>query len=132
MTTVDMESRLNEHARQHMADNTQAFDALLRVTLTSLKALKDVEAAWRDALRRGEVSFTPESESLILNGYRDWLREAQVRKDQLVKQQSIDCNPPLSDEFLRSLEEIEDKLSMLTRAELGAEARRQMAASDNE
>jgi hypothetical protein len=102
MTTVEMESRLSENARQHMAESSNAFDALLRVTLSSLNALKAVEAAWRDALRQGAESFNPESESLILNGYRDWLREAHVRKDQLVKQQSIDSNPPLSDEFLRA------------------------------
>ena len=132
MTSAELQSWLSENARQHMTDDCLAFDALLRVTLNSLKSLQEVEATWRKELSERATPFDPESDVALLDGYRKWLEEAQVRKDQLAKQESLGCKPPSSLEFLQSLEAVEDKLSTRARADLGAEARRRLSASDNQ
>jgi hypothetical protein len=129
MTDAELQSRLSENARQHMTDDCLAFDALLRVTLNALKTLQEVETTWRRELRERATPFDPESDVVLLDGYRKWLEEAQVRRDQLAKQESLGCKPPSSLEFLQSLEAVEDQLSMRGRANLGAEARRRLSAS---
>jgi hypothetical protein len=126
MTSVELQSWLNENARQHMTEDCLAFDALLRLTLNSLRGLQEVEATWRKKLSQRETPFDPESDVLLLDGYRNWLKEALVRQDQLVKQESLGCNPASSHEFLQALEEVEDMLSLRARTDLGADARRRV------
>lgn len=70
MTLVEMEDRLRVNAERRFADDCNAFEALLRVTLESLKEIQEIETAWRDAIARNEMLFNPEFDGVLFERYR--------------------------------------------------------------
>jgi|HubBroStandDraft_6_1064221.scaffolds.fasta_scaffold258083_2 hypothetical protein len=132
MTLLEMEARLKTNDEQYGLENCRKFDALLCVTLEWLKSIRNEETSWREALKRKEAPYDSQVDRLFFQKYREWLKQAEVRSKQLEMQESGGCHPASSAEFRQWFEEIDDKVRMRARADIGAEARRQMLNADAE
>lgn len=129
MTTCEVQGRLLRSDNEYNAENCRTFDALLHITLARLYCLRTVEREWRSAVANGSGPFDPDVDRLIVQEYREWLRQARSRLRQLEIQESDGCRPPAAAEFRQALEDVEHKVSLRARADLGSEARRVLDAS---
>lgn len=126
MTIAEIVQVLESNDQEYMSEECMVFNRLLDAELVSLKRIQDAEEAWHEQLLKKAVGPDLTFDQLIVSKYRHWLEHAQRRLRQLDMQESAGSFPETAEEFRVRVEEVEDRLTMRARADMGMEARSKM------
>lgn len=121
MTVAQLMEELDRCAHESLAEESEAFERLLRAELRSLASIRATEQRWSDGLRGGAVQFDFQFDREVTRRYRRWVINARLCLKQLALQEAKECLPEAAAEFRQNLAEAEEILLLRTQDEAGAQ-----------
>src|SRR5438045_522198 len=103
MTVVEWEHEFALADAEYQSEVCATFQRLLETDLRLLERIRAQENAWRANVRTGTVRFDADIDRRILQWYRCWVENAEVRLQQLELQESKGCHLEAVNRFRESL-----------------------------